>query len=221
MSKRTFKNTYIVLFGAFDSDKFVNFSKFKTVDDFKKHLNKKHLSYDAGEGMFIHEDDEDRNSCFYICEKKYYEDIGCIADWDHVILQDYLNDRKSGIVWSEDCESVWFACGRYDMTEDENLEAIFNDLKAIDGIEIELELPEHWNMSEILADRRGEDMFGETFNDWTKEINANDNKIKQTDISESQDASIAIDSGCDITFVDWDAVDKMLREQNNKWPVAF
>ena len=38
MNKRTFKNTYIVLFGAFDSDKFVKFSKFNTVDDFKKHL---------------------------------------------------------------------------------------------------------------------------------------------------------------------------------------
>ena len=221
MNKRTFKNTYIVLFGAFDSDKFVNFSKFKTVDDFKKHLNKKHLSYDAGEGMFIHEDDEDRNSCFYICEKKYYEDSGCIADWDHVILQDYLNDRESGITWGEDCESVWFACGSYFKSDDENLEALFNDLKAIDGIEIELELPEHWNMSEILADRCGEYMFGEAFNDWAKEINTNDMKLKQAETSYIQDASIAIDSSRDVTFVDWDAVDKMLHDQNKKSRFVF
>lgn len=221
MSKRTFKNTYIVLFGAFDSDKFVNFSKFKTVDDFKKHLNKKHLSYDAGEGMFIHEDDEDRNSCFYICEKKYYEDAGCIADWDHVILQDYLNDRESGITWGEDCESVWFACGSYFKSDDENLEALFNDLKAIDGIEIELELPAHWNMSEILADRCGEYMFGEAFTDWVKEFNRNDNKVKQTEIGESEDASIVIDSSSNVTFVDWDAVDKMLRNQNDKSRFVF
>ena len=69
MSKRTFKNTYIVLFGAFDSDKFVRFSKFETVEDFKKYLDKKCLSYDDGDGIFIHEDDEELNSCFYICEK--------------------------------------------------------------------------------------------------------------------------------------------------------
>ena len=219
MSKRTFKNTYIVLFGAFDSDKFVKFSKFKTVEDFKKHLNKKHLSYDAGEGIFIHEDDEDRDSCFYICEKKYYEDTGCIADWDHVILQDYLNARQCDIAWAEDCESTWFACGRYDLTAYENLEAIFNDLKSIDGIEIELELPEHWNMSEILADRCGEYMFGDAFNDCAKEINTNDLKSKQYETGYLQDASN--DSSSNVTFVDWDAVDKMLREQNNKWPVTF
>ena len=222
MNKRTFKNTYIVLFGSFDSDKFVKFSKFKTVDDFKKHLNKKHLSYDAGDGMFVNENDEDYNSCFYICEKKYYEDTGCIADWDHVILQDHLNDRESGITWGEDCESVWFACGSYFKSDDENLEALFNDLKSIDGIEIELELRACWDMSEIVEDTEyGEYMFGEAFNDWVKEFNTNDNKIKQTETSDPQDASITIDSSCDITFVDWDAVDKMLQEQNKKWPVAF
>lgn len=219
MNKRTFKNTYIVLFGAFDSDKFVNFSKLKTVDDFKKHLNKKHLSYDAGEGMFIHEDGEDRNSCFYICEKKYYEDTGCIADWDHVILQDYLNDRESGITWGEDCESVWFACGSYFKSDDENLEALFNDLKAIDGIEIELELPEHWNMSEILADRCGEYMFGEAFNDWAKEINTNGIKSKPYETGYLQDAST--DSSRNTTFVDWEAIDKMLRNQNDKSRFVF
>lgn len=217
MSKRTFKNTYIVLFGDFDNGKFVKFSKFKTADDFKKYLNKKHLSYDAGEGMFVNENDEDRNSCFCICEKKYYEDTGYIADWDHIILQDYLNDRESGITWGEDCESVWFACGSYRKSDDENLEACFNDLKSIDGIEIELELPEYWDMSEIIEDAEyaeyGEYMYGDVFNEWVAVANDNVNRNS----NESTDQN----DNCGIEFVNWDAVDKMLREQNGKWPVAF
>ena len=215
MSKRTFKNTYIVLFGDFDNGKFVKFSKFKTADDFKKHLNKKHLSYDAGEGMFVNENDEDCNSCFCICEKKYYEDTGYIADWDHIILQDYLNDRESGITWGEDCESCWFACGSYFKSDDENLEACFNDLKSIDGIEIELELPKDWNMSEIIEDAEyGEYMYGDVFNDWVATIGAD---VVNCNSNESADQN----DNCGIEFVNWDAVDKMLREQNGKWPVAF
>lgn len=215
MSKRTFKNTYIVLFGDFDNGKFVKFSKFKTADDFKKYLNKKHLSYDAGEGMFVNENDEDCNSWFCICEKKYYEDTGYIADWDHIILQDYLNDRESGITWGEDCESVWFACGSYRKSDDENLEACFNDLKSIDGIEIELELPEYWDMSEIIEDAEyGEYIYGETFNDWVATIGAD---VVNRNSNESADQN----DNCGIEFVNWDAVDKMLREQNGKWPVAF
>lgn len=214
MSKRTFKNTYIVLFGDFDNGKFVKFSKFKTADDFKKYLNKKHLSYDAGEGMFVNENDEDCNSWFCICEKKYYEDTGYIADWDHIILQDYLNDRESGITWGEDCESVWFACGSYRKSDDENLEACFNDLKSIDGIEIELELPEYWDMSEIIEDAEyGEYMYGGVFNEWVAVANDNVNRNS----NESTDQN----DNCGIEFVNWDAVDKMLREQNGKWPVAF
>jgi hypothetical protein len=214
MSKRTFKNTYIVLFGDFDNGKFVKFSKFKTADDFKKYLNKKHLSYDAGEGMFVNENDEDRSSCFCICEKKYYEDTGYIADWDHIILQDYLNDRESGITWGEDCESVWFACGSYFKSDDENLEACFNDLKSIDGIEIELELPEHWNMSEIIEDAEyGEYMYGDVFNEWVAV--SNDNVSRNSNESADQNDNSGIE------FVNWDAVDKMLHEQNGKWPVAF
>lgn len=214
MSKRTFKNTYIVLFGDFDNGKFVKFSKFKTADDFKKYLNKKHLSYDAGEGMFVNENDEDCNSWFCICEKKYYEDTGYIADWDHIILQDYLNDRESGITWGEDCESVWFACGSYRKSDDENLEACFNDLKSIDGIEIELELPEYWDMSEIIEDAEyGEYMYGDVFNEWVAVANDNVNRNS----NESTDQN----DNCGIEFVNWDAVDKMLREQNGKWLVAF
>ena len=218
MSKRTFKNTYIVLFGDFDNGKFVKFSNFKTVDDFKKHLNKKHLFYDAGEGVFVNENDEDCNSSFCICEKKYYEDTGYIADWHHVILEDHLNDRESGITWGEDCESVWFACGSCFKSDDENLEALFNDLKSIDGIEIELELPKDWNLSELVEEYLEDEeyavyMYGDTFNDWAAAANENVN------CNSNESADQNDNSG--IEFVNWDAVDKMLREQNGKWPVAF
>ena len=215
MSKNTFKNTYIVLFGDFDNGKFVEFSQFKTVDDFKKYLNKKHLCYDTCGGGFI---GKCCYACFYICEKKYYEDTEHIADWHHAILEDHLNDRKSGITWGEDCESAWFACGDCCKSDDENLEACFNDLKSIDGIEIELELPKDWNISELVEDLiEDEDygvyMFGETFNDWVADVNDNANRSS----NESADQN----DTCDIEFVNWDAVDKMLREQNSKWPVAF
>ena len=216
MSNRTFKNTYIVLFGDFDNGKFVKFSNFKTLDDFKKYLDKKHLFYDAGEGVFINEIDEDYNPCFCICEKKYYEDTGHIADWDHIILQDYLNDRESGITWGEECESAWFACGTFFKSDEENLEACFNDLKSIDGIEIELELPKEWNIPELVEEfiedeEYGVYLFGETFNDWVANNNVNCNSNESTDQNDN----------CGIEFVNWDAVDKMLREQNGKWPVAF
>ena len=204
MSKRTFKNTYIVLFGAFDCDRFVKFSKFNTVDDFKKHLNKKHLSYDDGDGIFIHEDDEDKNSCFYICEKKYYKDTGCIADWDHTELSDFLNNRGSNIAYGEDCESTWFACGRYDMTEDENLEAIFNDLKSIDGIEIELELPSSWDFTETVINSKhfGTYAYGEVFNDWVKECDTNHS------LKTEQEQK---------PFIDFDAIDTYLSTLRNRF----
>ena len=233
MSKRTFKNTYIVLFGDFDNGKFVKFSNFKTVDDFKKHLNKKHLYYDAGDGVFINENGEDCNSCFCICEKKYYEDTGCIADWHHVILEDHLNNRESGITWGEDCESAWFACGSYFKSDDENLEACFNDLKSIDGIEIELELPKDWCLAEIVAEyledeEHGVYMYGETFNDWFESCvylygdTLNDlAKSVNDNVNSNSNKSADQNDNCDSEFVNWDAVDKMLREQNSKWPVVF
>jgi hypothetical protein len=110
------------------------------VDDFKKFLQENHLAYDAGEGNFVSTNGDDRCSYIYICEKAYYEETGNIADWDHTGLSTYFYDYASeGLTWGEDCESVWYVCANYENTEDENLAKIFNDLKAIDGVEIELE----------------------------------------------------------------------------------
>lgn len=206
MSKRTFKNTYIVLFGAFDSDKFVRFSKFETVEDFKKYLDKKCLSYDDGDGIFIHEDDEDKNSCFYICEKKYYEDTGYVADWYHVEFEDFLNNRGSKVTYGEDGESVWYAVGRYDMTEDENLEAIFNDLKAIDGIEIEIDahfISDYDFVEAVINSKHfGTYAYGEVFNDWVKECNNN------SSLKTEQEQK---------PFMDFDAIDTYLDTLRNRF----
>ena len=142
--KKTFTTTHIVLLVNEDNN-FVKFSDFKSVDDFKKFLQENHLAYDAGEGNFISTNDDDRTSYIYICEKAYYEETGYIADWDHEGLSRYFYDHgEETLTWGEDCESVWFVCGNYDNTDDETLEQIFNDLKLIDDVEIEIEFSEDY-----------------------------------------------------------------------------
>lgn len=139
------KTTYIALLVKEYSNNVVKFSDFKSVEDFKKFLQDNHLTYDAGEGNFISTNDDGSTSHICICEKAYYEETGDIADWDHDELSDYLYDHgDKSLTWGEDCESVWFVCGNYDNSEDENLEKIFNDLKMIDGVEIEIEFPEDY-----------------------------------------------------------------------------
>ena len=144
MKRNLFTSTHIVLL-VDENDNFVKFSDFKSVKDFKRFLKKNHLTYDAGEGNFISTNDDDRCSYIYICEKAYYEETGTIADWDHVGLSNYFYDHAAeGLTWGEDCESVWYVCANYEDTEDENLAKIFNDLKAIDGVEIELEFSDDY-----------------------------------------------------------------------------
>ena len=146
--KKTFTTTHIVLLVNEDNN-FVKFSDFKSVDDFKKFLQENHLAYDAGEGNFISTNDDGLTSYIYICEKAYYEETGYIADWDHEGLSRYLYDHGDAtLTWGEDCESVWFVCGNYDDTDDENLEKIFNDLKLIDGVEIEVEFSEDFEFED-------------------------------------------------------------------------
>ena len=145
MKRNLFTSTHIVLLVDEDNN-FVKFSDFKSVDEFKKFLKENHLAYDVYEGNFISTNDNDRSSYIYICEKAYYEETGNIADWDHEGLKNYFYDNAYGVfTWGEDCESVWFVCGDCDITEDENLEIIFNELKSIDGVEIELEFPDDYD----------------------------------------------------------------------------
>jgi hypothetical protein len=144
MKKNLFTSTHIVLL-VDENDNFVKFSDFKSVKDFKRFLNKNNLSYDAGEGRFINTNDDGHSSYIYICEKAYYENTGYIADWEHEGLLNYFYDHASeGLTWGEDSESAWYVCGDYDITEDENIEKIFNDLKSIDGVEIELEFSDDY-----------------------------------------------------------------------------
>ena len=141
MKAKKFTATYIALFG-YDLENCVRFSKFKTVDEFKTYLKDNNLKYDVGNGEFNNTEDVDLNPSILICEKAYYEKTGVLADWDHVGLYNYLNNRLSGIAWVEDCESIWVSCGRYELSDDENIELIFNDIKSFDCVEIELEYDE-------------------------------------------------------------------------------
>ena len=148
MGKNLFAATHIVLL-ADKNNNLVKFSDFKTVDDFKKFLNENHLTYDAGEGCFFSTNDDGNTSYIYICEKAYYEETGYIADWNHTGLSNYFYDHAAeGLTWGEDCESAWYVCANYEDTEDENLAKIFNDLKAIDGVEIELEFYDDYEIED-------------------------------------------------------------------------
>ena len=142
--KKTFITTYIA-FLINEDNNLVRFSNFKSVDDFKKFLQENHLTYDAGEGNFISTNDDGCTSYVYICEKAYYEETGDIADWDHKGLSNYLYDHgDESLTWGEDYESAWYVLGDYDSTVDETLEKIFNDLKLIDDVEVEIEFPEDY-----------------------------------------------------------------------------
>ena len=142
--KKAFTTTYIA-FLINEDNNLVRFSNFKSVDDFKKFLQENHLTYDAGEGNFISTNDDGRTSYVYICEKAYYEETGDIADWDHKGLSNYLYDYgDESLTWGEDYESAWYVLGDYDSTADEILEKIFNDLKLIDDVEVEIEFPEDY-----------------------------------------------------------------------------
>lgn len=148
MKRNLFTSTHIVLL-VDENDNFVKFSDFKSVDDFKKFLQENHLTYDAGEGKFISTNDDGHSSYIYICEKAYYEETGYIADWDHEGLSNYFYDHASeGLTWGEDCESAWYVCANYENMEDESLAKIFNDLKSIDGVEIEIELPDDYEIED-------------------------------------------------------------------------
>lgn len=131
-----FTTTYIVLFGNSLNGDIVKFSDFNSVDDFKNYLDKSSLRYDIGEGDFVSDFDGESYS-FFICEKEYYEKTGLLTNWGHPALKAYFNLRsESSVTWVEDYESVWAAvCDG----GDEGFQDIFDDIKSIDGVEIEVE----------------------------------------------------------------------------------
>ena len=138
----THSTTNIVLIGT-DFNNLVKFSDFKSVEDFKSYLNDNNFTYNEEEGRYINEID-DIVAHIFICEKEYYENTGHLSEWCHLGTQMYLN-RLSKISWDEESESVWNVYVRsYSKltTADEIAEGIFNDLKAIDCIEIELVCPD-------------------------------------------------------------------------------
>lgn len=146
MGKDRFTATHIVLL-LDENDKFVKFSDFKSVDDFKKFIKENHLTYDRGEGCFINDDGD--HSYIYICEKAYFEETGDIADWWHNGLWNFFYDHgEEDFTWVEDCQSEWFVCGDYGNTDNYYLEKIFNDLKKVDGVEIVLEYYDDYEIAD-------------------------------------------------------------------------
>jgi hypothetical protein len=134
--------THIVTFYNDNNDEFTKFSDFKTVEEFKNFLNENNLTYSDELGYFV--DDDENEYYINICEKSYFDENDCVADWDHPATSDYLNNKNTGVTWSEEMESSWSAFVDSD-NYDEIIEAIFNDLKEIDGVEIELDYSEGYD----------------------------------------------------------------------------
>lgn len=121
-----FKNTYeVCVLNPSDCDIELRLSDYNTFKEFAKELKSHGIKWDKGEGCFTGRD-EDEGLFFVISEKDY----GATADWCHPELETYIQENLHKD-WFEEDDSVFFA-------PDLKLEDAFNQLKKIDGVELEL-----------------------------------------------------------------------------------
>lgn len=177
--KIKFKNTYKVFTLVLNNREVdVDLSDYDTFDDFTNYLKSQRINFKR-----IDYDDT------------YWEmsemDYGALANWHHGELEDYMNKHLSKN-WSEDAESCWFANGL-------TLEEMFNQLKQIDGIELELicevEPGDYINALE------GPDRYGKY---WDK-IKAVCDKPKKSSLKNRAKTAIDKPKYAD-EYVDWDDV---------------
>lgn len=122
-----FKNTYCVsILNPGDADVEFQLSDYDTFSEFEDELKSYNIRWKKKDGCFSRRGYEDLS--FVISEKEY----DMVADWHHPELEDYMREHLSNC-WSEDGESVFFASGL-------SLKDAFDQLKKIDGKEIELEI---------------------------------------------------------------------------------
>ena len=113
-----FKNTYYVSCLVLNGREIdIDLVEYNTFEDFAEFLKSKRIGFKR-----IDHD----NTYWYISEKDY----SSVADWHHGELEDYMRENLDER-WSEDAESCFFAQGL-------TLEEMFNQLKQIDEVELEL-----------------------------------------------------------------------------------
>lgn len=121
-----FKNTYCVsVLDPCDTDVEFKLSDYDTFSEFEDDLKSNGIRWKKNDGCFSRRGHED---LFFVISEKSYPGV---ADWSHAELEAYMIEHLSDC-WSEDSESTFFASGL-------SLKDAFNQLKKIDGKEIELE----------------------------------------------------------------------------------
>ena len=144
-----FKNTYCVsVLDTCDDDIEIQLSDYDTFSEFEDELKSHNIRWKKTDGCFSRRGHEDLS--FVISEKSY----DGVADWSHTELEDYMRKHLSDC-WSEDSESTFFASGL-------SLKDAFNQLKKIDGKEIELEADV--NPGDYINNYEGPYAYGKSWN---------------------------------------------------------
>lgn len=190
-----FKNTYqvsIVNPGCAELE--FNLADYNTFEEFSKALKSHKVKWDKGEGCFICGDDDE--SLFFVISEKEYE---CVADWCHPELEAYIQENLHKD-WFEDDDSVFVA-------PDLKLKDAFNQLKKIDGVELEL-------ICEIepggyINKHVGPYQYGEAW----EQIKTISEASTTYSIDYETDTSADFPRIETIEFVDWASIDMMLNAQ--------
>ncbi len=190
-----FKNTYVVsVLNPGDCDIEFQLSDYDTFEEFAKELKAHKIKWDKYEGCFNYKG-EDEGLFFVISEKDY----GATADWCHPELAMYMRENLYKD-WFEDDDSVFFAPGL-------ELEDAFNQLKKIDGAELELIC--EIEPGEYINQHVGPYQYGEA---WEQIKTISEAKTTYS-VDPETDTSEDFPHIESIEYVDWDAIDKMLNSR--------
>lgn len=183
-----FKNTYSVcVMNPGDYDIEFQLSDYNTFEEFDKELKSHRIKWDKHQGCFNYKGD-DEGLFFVISEKDY----GATADWCHPELQAYMQ-KKLYKDWFEDAESVFFAPGL-------ELEDAFNQLKKIDGVELELTC--EVNPGDYINQHVGPYQYGKSWN----KIKAVCDKHKKVSLKDHVKSAIDNKPRFADEYVNWDDV---------------
>lgn len=190
-----FKNTYEVwVMNPGDCHIEFRLSDYDTFEEFAKELKSHRIKWNKYEGCFTYRGEEE--GLFFVISEK---DYGAIADWCHPELATYMQEKLYKD-WFEDDDSVFFAPGL-------ELEDAFNQLKKIDGVELEMVC--EIEPGEYINKYVGPYQYGEAWEQIKVVSEAKTTYSVDLETDTSKDFP-HIES---IEFVDWCAIDKMLRGQ--------
>ena len=199
-----FKNTYCVsILNPGNADVEFKLSDYVTFSEFEDDLKSNGIRWKKNDGYFSRKGYED---LFFVISEKAYD---LVADWHHPELEDYMREHLSDC-WSEESESVFFAGGL-------SLKDAFNQLKKIDGKEIELEIDV--NPGDYINEYEGPYAYGKGWNKIKSICNKASKTVTNTANANRKNnikpLSSYIKNGSEKPkyaddYVDWDSIDKNL-----------